>query len=290
MKDYCHPVPLIRTNRCSDETGAAEKKTKRITSRPDNGSGDGKRKEVTEMKKLIALLLVLCFSVAAISALAEDDMRDYIEDHPEAAAYVSAWVAENGDWRVEVFDEDGGLKMMIVHRLGDNKEDIWEYSAAMSPDNKLTAVPLGLHYKQDTVTSDWDVTYYEDGDAEFEITEDGKLVWKDLKEDAGKGLVFDKIGSFYGGRWVKGNTEVVFWDWYDGQYDVRMYQRGENNEIVNDAILRGEYDAETNSLTLTGEFENGEPINVTFTYDESNRIVWIENGESTVPELSCFTD
>lgn len=243
------------------------------------------------MKKLIALLLVLVMAIGAAAAFAEDEeLVTYLDEHPEAAGYVSAWVAEDGDWRIEVFDEDGGLKLMAVHKLGDNKEDIWEYAAAMGEDNKLTAVPLGLHYKQDTVTGDWDITYYEDGDAEFEIGEDGKLIWKDLKEDAGKDLAFEKIGNFYGGRWMKGDIEVIFYDWYDGQYDIRLYQRGENNEILKDAILKGDYDAETDTLTATGEFEGEEPITAVFSYNEENQIVWIENGESTVLELSLINE
>ena len=243
------------------------------------------------MKKLFALLLVLCLSIGVAAALAEeDDMPLYLDEHPEAAAYVSAWVAEDGDWRIEVFDEDGGLKLMAVHKLGDNKEDVWEYSAAMSPENKLTAVPLGLHYQQDTVTGDWDVTYYEDGDAEFELTEDGKLIWKDLKEDAGKDLAFEKIGSFYGGRWLKDNIEVYFYDWYEGRYDVRFYLRGENNEILKDAIAKGDYDAAANTVTVIGEFEGEEPFTAVFSYNENNSIVWTENGESVVPELSLLDD
>ena len=242
------------------------------------------------MKRLIAVILVLCIAVAAGAAAEEDDIGSYLDGHPEAGAYVSAWVAENGDWRTEVFDEDGGIRLMVVHRLGDNKEDVWEYAAAMGENGKLTAVPLGLHYRQDTVTNEWDTTYYEDGDAEFDISEEGKLVWKDLKEDAGKGLAFEKIGSFYGGRWMKGDIEVIFFDWYDGQYDIRLYQRGSGNEILKDAILKGDYDPKTDTLTAEGEFEGEEPFTVTFSYDENRSIVWTENGESTVLEYSFLTD
>ncbi len=244
------------------------------------------------MKKLIALFLMLCLSVTAMAALAEeeDDIAFYLDDHPEAAVYVSTWVAEDGDWRVEVFAEDGGLKLMIVHRLGDNKEDVWEYGATMGEDGKLTAVPLGLHYQQDTVTGDWNTTYYEDGDAEFVTNDEGKLVWNDLKEDAGKDLAFQKIGSFYGGHWMKGDIEVLFFDWYEGQYDIRLYQRGSDNEILKDAILKGDYDAETNTVTAIGEFEGEEPFTVTFSYNEENSIVWNENGESTVLELCLLED
>ena len=242
------------------------------------------------MKKIIALFLVLCFSLTAAAALAEDDIGYYLDDHPEAAVYESTWVAEDGEWRIEMNGEDGCIKPYIVHRLGDNKEDIWEYSAALDEDGKLTTVPLGLHYQQDTVTDDWTVTYYEDGDAEFSINEEGKLLWKDLKQDAAKDLTFEKIGSFYGTRWMKDDIEVIFFDWYDGQYDIRLYQRGEDNEILKDAIPKGDYDADTDTLTATGEFDNEEPFTVTFSYDENNHIVWTENGESTVLEYSTLED
>ena len=242
------------------------------------------------MKKLISLFLVFCISVAAMAAFAEDEIGYYPDDYPESKVYVSTWVAEDGDWRIEVYGEDGGIKPMIVHRLGDNKEDVWEYATALGEDNALVAVPLGLHYKQDTVTYDWDVIYYEDGDAVFTINEEGRLLWNDLKEDAGKGLEFEKIGNFYGGRWMKGDIEVIFYDWYDGQYDIRLYQLDENNQILNDAILKGDYDAETDTLTAEGFFDPDEPFTVTFSYDENNNIVWTENGESTVLDYSYLTD
>ena len=242
------------------------------------------------MKKLFALLLVLCCSIVSMTVLAEEEMGNYLDDHPEAAAYVSTWIAEDGDWRIENYDEDGGIKVMIVHRLGDNREDVWEYSAAMGRDGTLLTVPLGLHYERDTVTCEWNADYYEDGDAEFVIGEDGKLLWKDLKEDAGKDLAFVKIGSFYGGRWMKGDIEVIFFDWYDGQYDIRLLQRGNENEILKNAILKGDYDADTDTITADGEFDGEDPITVTFSYDGNCNVVWTENGESTVLEYSFLTD
>ena len=241
------------------------------------------------MKKIIALFLVLCFSLTAAAALAEDGIGYYLDDHPEAAVYESTWVAEDGDWRIEVYGEDGGMKLFAVHRLGDNREDVWEYATELGEDNALVAAPLGLHYQQDTVTYDWNTTYYEDGDATFTLNEEGKLLWNDLKEDAGKGLEFEKIGNFYGGRWMKGDIEVIY-DWYDGQYDIRLYQRGKDGEILNNAILKGDYDAETDTLTAEGFFDPDAPFTVTFSYDEENNVVWTENGESTVLEYSYLTD
>ena len=242
------------------------------------------------MKKLFALILTIFLILNALPAFAEE-FGFYSDERPEAKAFVSTWVAENGDWRIEVYDEDGGLELMIVHVLGDNKLDVWEYSAALSVDGKaLEAVPLGLHFQQDTVTGNWNINYYEDGDAAFTLNEAGRLLWDDRKEAAGEGLVFDRIGNFFGSRWMKGDIEVIFYAWYDGEYDIRLFQRGEGNEILNDAILKGDYDAASDTVTARGEFDGEEPFTVTFSYDKNRNVVWTENGESTVLDYSYIID
>lgn len=242
------------------------------------------------MKKLFALILVICVSLMALIAVAEEEYGFYTDENPEAAPYVSTWVAEDGYWRIEAYDEDGGIKLMIVHVLGDNKTDVWEYSAALNPEKTaLTTVPLGLHYRQDNVTFEWVETYYEDGDAVFTINDAGMLLWNDLKEDAGKGLEFLRIGDFFGSRWMKDDIEVYFYYWYEGEYDIRLYQLGENDEILNDAILKGAYDPETDSVTAEGYFDP-DNITVTFSYDDQRNVVWTENGESTVLEYSYRTN
>ena len=241
------------------------------------------------MKKLFALILAICLSVTVLSALAEegDVIGYYPDDHPESKVFMSTWVAEGGNWRIEMYGEDGSIKPYIVHRLGDNKEDIWEYATELDKDNinQLTAEPVGLHYKQDTVSGNWDTTYYEDGNATFVLNENGKLIWNDLKEDAGKGLEFEKIGEFFGGRWTKGDIEVQFSDWYDGEYDIRCYRYGENNEILADAILKGAYDPATGTVTAQGSFDPDKPITVTFSFGKGG-VIWTEDGVSTPMELS----
>ena len=73
------------------------------------------------MKKLLALVLVLCIFLMSFMAAAEEEYGFYADDNPEAAPYVSTWVAEDGYWRIESYDEDGGIKLRIVHVLGDMK-------------------------------------------------------------------------------------------------------------------------------------------------------------------------
>ena len=88
------------------------------------------------MKKMIVLVLAFCISFMALMAAAEEKYGFYADENPEAAPYVSTWVAVDGYWRIEAYDEDGGMKLRIVHVLGDNKEDIWEYSAALNPEKR----------------------------------------------------------------------------------------------------------------------------------------------------------
>jgi len=88
---------------------------------------------------------------------------------------------------------------------------------------------------------------------------------------------------------MKGDIEVYFYDWYEGEYDIRLYQWGENDEILNDAILKGAYDPETDSITAEGFFKP-DNITVTFSYDDQRNVVWTENGESTVLEYSYRTN
>ena len=51
------------------------------------------------MKKLLVLVLALCLFIPALAATAEDEeeISFYTEEVPEAAVYVSTWVAEDGD-------------------------------------------------------------------------------------------------------------------------------------------------------------------------------------------------
>lgn len=230
------------------------------------------------MKKLFALVMVFCLAFAAVSALAEA---------PEAKAFDSGWVAADGEWNIIVDNEDDGLRVRVVHRL-EGKSDVWEYSGNVV-DGVLTTVPMGLHYTEvDNVESTENT--YEDGEAEFSINEAGQLVWKDLKEDAGKDLAFDKVGSFFGTRWVKGeDLEVNFYDWYEGQYDIRIYQYGKDGEVLKDGILKGDYDAASDTITAAGDFNDAD-VTITFSHDAENNVIWTENGESTTLKISTFTE
>lgn len=235
------------------------------------------------MKKFFALFLALCLALGVTAALAEEDEIGYYPDeHPESKVFDSVWVAEDGDWRAEVYGEDGGYKLMVVHRLED-KEDVWEYSALYDEAEKtLVSEPFGLHYTQSVSNpnTEWD-THYEDGEAVFSINENDKLIWKDQKEDAGSGLEFLRIGNFFGTQWENAGTVVEFYAWYEGEYDIRVFKY-EDGSIADNAILKGSYNPETDAVEASGCFNDGETFDVTFSYNEDNDLVWSQDGVDTV--------
>ena len=60
-----------------------------------------------------------------------------------------------------------------------------------------------------------------------------------------------------------------------------------------DAIFKGAYDPETDTVTADGFFDPDELLTVTFSYqkdEEGRRVVWTENGVSTPLEYSYRVD
>ena len=79
------------------------------------------------MKKLIALLLVLCFSAAAITALAEEaPEKTYADEHPGVLAFNSYWVSGDANIRIDARDSDDGYEIVVVEMTGDNTFNSWE--------------------------------------------------------------------------------------------------------------------------------------------------------------------
>ena len=67
------------------------------------------KKEDAEMKKLIALLLVLCVSAAAMTAFAEEDAeKTYVDEHPGVLVFDSYWVSGDAKIRIDADHTDDG--------------------------------------------------------------------------------------------------------------------------------------------------------------------------------------
>ena len=71
------------------------------------------------IKRLLALALVFC-AFLTMAACAEGGSSDFPMERLIAKAYNNVWVAEDGDWRAEIYLDEGrhrGLFLGMVRRL-----------------------------------------------------------------------------------------------------------------------------------------------------------------------------
>lgn len=240
------------------------------------------------MKKVMIALLTVALLLSSLCAATAEEERDYKDLYPESLVYEGLW--KTGDWQVESYCEDGGFKLNIKHQLTEEKYTVWEYSALYNTEDKtLVCVPFGLKYTVDeNIISELVENEYEDGDAVFSLNAEGKLLWKDLKEDAGNGLAFENIGWFLDGIWSMGKTMVEFVDWQEGEYEIRVTLFDDEGLAVQYGALKGPYNAESNSVTAQGKMDGGEALlTVTFSLNEDGQLVWTNEAASEVIVFSA---
>ncbi len=245
------------------------------------------------MKKMLAVFLALVLLCCGC-ALAEGSSAD------AGMVFDSKWVNENIS--AEVRMEDDGFRVLILRMDDYPQGTCWEYSAVYSPETgKLVAVPTG---RKSTITYTEDGTFtfgetaYEDGDAEFSLTAEGKLVWTDKKEDAGKGAELEKIGWFDGSKWVCDRASIEM-DWEEEGYRVYV-EWGSNAWESTVWMYSCFYDAATNSLSGMGSCENleydddGKVVSsgvvyedgdVTFTLTEEGKLLWKDAKEDAGKDM-----
>lgn len=227
--------------------------------------------------------LAMALMLVALNAAFAEQKRDYKELYPESLVFENIW--KTGDWQIDSYCEDDGFRLTVKHLLAEGKYTMWEYSATyQAADGTLVCMPFGIKYTEDENNpSEILVNEYEDGNAVFSINADGKLIWKDLKEDAGRGLAFTRIGTFLGGTWIKDQTMVEFYDWQNGEYDVRVTVFDQEGLAVRYGILKGAYHAEQNTVTAQGTMEgDASPMVITFSFDENGMLVWTNDAASEV--------
>ena len=147
------------------------------------------------MKKLLAVLLVLSMMLTG-AALAEEESA--VSAEPDSG-FGGVWICDRAV--ADINWEEEGYRVFIRWSSSASEFSEWEYSCLYhAEDNTLVSMPFGIRADL-TVADDQTATasvIYEDGEAEFSLTEDGKLVWKDLKEDAGAEMLFEKDTQFEG--------------------------------------------------------------------------------------------
>ncbi len=248
------------------------------------------------MKKLLAALTALVLMLGCGLSLAEEAQVE-----AESLVYDSKWVSET--LSAEIIQEEEGFRVMIIRMDEYPLATCWEYSALYhQEDGKLLTMPTGIKstvsYTEDG-TFDFTGTLYEDGEAEFSLTEDGKLLWKDLKEDAGKDVQMEKIGWFDGSQWVCDRARIEM-DWEEEGY--RVYVEWSSNAWESTVWMYScVYDAATNSLSGFGSCENleydddglvkasGEVYDmggVSFTLNEDGKLLWQDAVEDAGKDMA----
>ena len=254
------------------------------------------------MKKLIALLLVLCFSVAAMTAFAEESAeKTYADEHPGVLAFNSYWVSGDAQVRIDARDSDDGYEIVAVEMTGEKTFNSWEYLLTYDEETKsLVADGNGMKSANvfDETGTITDTKYeYEDGSARFFINDKDELCWTDEKESAFDTVVFHRIGRFPGVYTSDQAKLKVNWAGEDLIYDVWL-DKPEDASRAWHWSLSGNYDPAANTLVLNGfrllytykadgeldldADQMEEEVNAVFSYDEEGYLVC---NESTDPAI-----
>ena len=107
----------------------------------------------------------------------------------------TTWVCDRAS--IEIAWQDEGYKVFVQWGSSAWENTEWDYSCYYDAEtNTLTALPFGvkteLTYDDSGNVTKW-VDVYTDGEATFRLDGNGRLLWEDAKEDAGKGMAFEEV-------------------------------------------------------------------------------------------------
>jgi chemotaxis protein histidine kinase CheA len=193
-------------------------------------------------------------AVAEGTEEAEAPAAKYADEHPGVVAFDSIWVTDDGAAVVNLGVRTDGVEVVVVKKTGEKEWLSWEYLPAYDDEKKIL-VSTGNGMKSTNVEdADGNVSAkyeYEDGSATFSLDENGDLIWKDEKEDAGAGLAFHKT-SWFAGAYVCDRAQIeIHYVPTAKNYSVEIHWADSANES-NDWLLTGTYQADTNTLTVSG--------------------------------------
>ena len=244
------------------------------------------------MKKTMAILLALALALGCAFAAAEtEEETTYAQEHPGVMKYDGYWVSEDERTLVEIGVRLDGVEMVIYRTPGEKEFVSWEYlltyddeTGTLHSDNGMKSTNT---VQEDGGLGDSSVYEYEDGQTDFSINEEGRLVWKDLKEDAGAGQTFLPIGCFLG-DYACDRASISF-RWNEGHYAVDI-SWADSAEVNNTWQYVGEYDPETRTVTARGFYQKltyledgtvdleADPeereVSAVFSIDENYHLIW----------------
>ncbi len=213
------------------------------------------------MKKIVSIILALAMALTLLCVSAGADE----EPQPEGGKkFESNWAIF--DMTVSIVYEEEGYRVYI--RGTDYYEyngTEWEYSCFYNEEkDALLSISSSKNvFTMDKVTGDIERGEYEyqglDDEGQttvFTIDENGCLLWKDGRGEAGADLVFTNIGRFTG-FWKSedGKTYAeIFWcdSEIDDDYGYNVYLNDAGEESYAEYSTHGLYDPQTGKLTTTG--------------------------------------
>ena len=144
------------------------------------------------MKKLFAIILFLALALVSVGFAEEENLPPMPE---EAAVYEGTWVCDRAS--IEIVWEEEGFRVFISWGSSAAETSEWEYSCHYIAETKsLEAMPTGIH-TDNVYGADGEIVsstvIYDDGEATFTLDEEGRLLWHDVKEDAGKDMLFERV-------------------------------------------------------------------------------------------------
>ena len=248
------------------------------------------------MKKMCAALLALLLAFTVLgTALAQDSGR--VSDEARAL-YDSRWFSENA--YVDITPQDGEFKVQV--RMGDSYEGgyCWEYSTVFNPETKrLETVRPAVKFRTaylDQGGYDLVETIYEkEVKTWFELDDQGRLVWVDSEEDAGKGITFEKIGWFDLTVWAcdravirmyweeEGYRVAVEWSssaWENSVWEYNCHYHADENALVSLPFgIRTDYvyDDAGNIVNANVIYEDGQ---AKFFLDADGKLIWQDEKEN----------
>lgn len=116
-----------------------------------------------------------------------------VKSHQDEVAekFMGEWQADRASCTIE--NIGGGFTITINWASSATESTSWRYVDCYIHGDDMVSDSTGTKTEVTTGDKDDDENViYTDGSATFSIDKNGKLIWKDKKEDAGKGLKFDK--------------------------------------------------------------------------------------------------
>ena len=256
------------------------------------------------MKKLLTVLMALVLALGMTGiALAEAEEEPVPQPAPDPDLFSGTWQADRAT--AEFFWEEEGYRVMIRWAGSAFDEYQWEYSCYYYPENRTAvSMPFGscrkVTYGEDGEETASE-TLYDDGQATFSFDENGMLLWKDEKEDAGKDLRFEKIPEdLFSGVWMCDRASVtidreeegyrVLIEWADNADEENIWEYSclyheDDNTLVSmpfglyRRVTYAEGGEEVSSETV---YEDGQ---ATFSLNEDGKLIWKDEKEDAGKDM-----